>query len=77
MAIDALAEGPPDPITGLPTYPNLDMALQPTGVRGVTTESGHPVRDVAGNPVLLNVEASVTLPDGSVVKVSDLAESNP
>jgi len=62
---DALEEGPPDPITGLPTYPMLDMTFQPVGVRGRATESGRTVRDVARNPMLLNVEA--TTPDGRPV----------
>ncbi len=65
MTRDALEEGPPHPVTGLPTYPMLDVALQPTGVRGISTPSGRPVLDAAGNPMLLNVEA--TTPDGRTV----------
>ncbi|MGI8693223.1 MAG: hypothetical protein ACR2JK_10030 [Geodermatophilaceae bacterium] len=65
MTRDALEEGPPDPITGLPTYPMLDMSRQPVGVRPRTDHQGRTVRDVAGNPMLLNVEA--TTPDGRPV----------
>ncbi len=65
MTRDALEEGPPDPITGLPTYPMLDMSRQAVGVRGRRTESGHVINDVAGNPMFLNVEA--TTPDGRPV----------
>lgn len=64
MTRDALEEGPPDEL-GRPTYPNLDMTYQPTGVRPLMTPGGRPVTDVAGNPVLINVEA--TTPDGRPV----------
>lgn len=54
MAIDALDPGPNG------DYPNLDMTLQPTGLRTIRTP--------AGETVLIDVEA--TGPDGR--RVSDI-----
>lgn len=74
MTRDALEEGPPDD-QGRPTYPNLDMAFQPTGTRGTSIASGRPVLDAGGNPVLLDVEA--TTPDGRTVSQAAADQAEP
>jgi hypothetical protein len=62
-------------VTGLPNYPNVDMTFQPVGTRPCTDPRGRTMRDTAGAPMLLNVEA--TTPDGRPVSVAAADQEPP